>query len=105
MLSKCANPECSEILRYLHQGKIFCLAPTPEIETLSAEPSPQLHERFWLCDQCSKKLTLVWAGTEVKLVPIAVQPGTPPTERKKVKSDFQKRRPRVRTASVYGDDQ
>src|ERR1700752_692239 len=30
MLSKCANPECSEILRYLHQGKIFCLSPTPE---------------------------------------------------------------------------
>lgn len=31
MLSKCANPECSESFRYLHEGRIFHLAPTPEV--------------------------------------------------------------------------
>ena len=30
MLSKCANPECSEQFRYLHQGKMFCLIPAPK---------------------------------------------------------------------------
>jgi hypothetical protein len=37
MLSKCANPGCSETFRYLCQGKIFCLSPTPEVETSSGE--------------------------------------------------------------------
>jgi hypothetical protein len=66
MLSKCANPDCSEIFRYLHQGKIFCLAPTPEVEAVSGEMLPALQERFWLCDECSKKMTAVWGGTQVK---------------------------------------
>ena len=32
MLSKCANPECFEQFRYLHQGKIFLLTPPPELQ-------------------------------------------------------------------------
>jgi len=46
MLSKCANPECSEILRYLHQGKLFCLAPTPEVQSVTGKPHPAFEERF-----------------------------------------------------------
>jgi len=68
MLSKCANPECSEIFRYLHEGKVFYLAPTPEVLIATGMQDPSLHERFWLCDRCSKEMTLVWAGTQVKLV-------------------------------------
>ena len=68
MLSKCANPDCSETSRYLHQGKIFCVAPTPEVETLSEKLRPALQERFWLCTRCSKEMTLIWAGTQVRLV-------------------------------------
>jgi hypothetical protein len=71
MLSKCANPDCSETFRYLHQGKIFCLAPTPEVETLTGELHLVLQERFWLCARCSKEMTLTWAGTEVRLVPLS----------------------------------
>jgi len=67
MLSKCANPECSASLRYLHQGKIFCLAPTPEVEAVTGELNPVMHERFWLCDKCAKIMTVVWGGTTVKL--------------------------------------
>jgi hypothetical protein len=72
MLSKCANPECSEIFRYVHQGKIFCLAPTPEVETISQQLPTSLEERFWLCGECSKIMTVVWGGTTVKLVPLPV---------------------------------
>jgi hypothetical protein len=60
MLSKCANPDCSEIFRYLHQGKIFCLAPTPEVEAVTGEFLPQFEERFWLCDECSETMTVIW---------------------------------------------
>jgi hypothetical protein len=73
MLSKCANPECSKTLRYLHQGKIFCLAPTPEVETVMGELNPEMQERFWLCDECSKIMTLVWGGATVRLVPLPFQ--------------------------------
>src|ERR1035437_9510873 len=75
MLSKCANPECSEILRYLHEGKIFCLALTPEIQTATGMLNPPLEERFWLCERCSKEMTLIWGGTQVKLVPLPIRKG------------------------------
>ena len=68
MVSKCANPECSERFLYLHQGKLFHLTPTPEVEALRRECALPLYERFWLCDRCAKKMTLVWGGTEAKLV-------------------------------------
>lgn len=79
MLSKCANPECSEIFRYLHEGKVFFLAPTSEVLIAAGIQHPRLHERFWLCDQCSKEMTLVWAGTQVKLVSKPA-PATPKEE-------------------------
>ena len=69
MVSKCANPACSEKFLRLHQGKLFRLGPTPEVE-LAGEFAPSLYERFWLCDKCSKRMTLVWAETEAKLVPL-----------------------------------
>ena len=68
MLSKCANPECSAVFRYLHQGKIFFLSPTPELQMASGGACPWLYERFWLCDDCSKQMTIVWRGTQAKLV-------------------------------------
>lgn len=67
MLSKCANPKCSETLRYLHQGKTFSLAPTPEVQAVTGM-LPMLEERFWLCERCSKEMSLVWGGAQVKLV-------------------------------------
>ena len=76
MLSKCANPECSEVFRYLHQGKIFLLSPTPNVQA-AAVLNPSLYERFWLCTKCSKQMTLVWGGAQVKLVrlPVKTEPG------------------------------
>ena len=74
MVSKCANPTCSERLLYLHQGKIFQLTPTPEVEAVSWCSPPSLYERFWLCDKCCKEMTVVWGGTEAKLVPLSKEP-------------------------------
>lgn len=74
VLSKCANPECSEQFLYLHQGKLFCLTPTPEVQAIGQIAIPKLTERFWLCDRCAKTLTLVWGGTHAKLVPLPAKP-------------------------------
>ena len=103
MLSKCANPECSEIFRYLHAGKIFYLAPTPDLQIAMRMLRPALHERFWLCARCSKEMTLIWDGTEARLVRLpakAVAPlPSPPVPKNKVG-----RRPRARAASAGRDD-
>jgi hypothetical protein len=74
MVSKCANPECSERFLYLHQGKLYQLTPTPELESVGGGFAPLLYERFWLCDRCCKKMTLVWGGTEAKLVRLPIEP-------------------------------
>jgi len=79
MVSKCANPACSERFLYLHQGKLFHLTPTPEVEAAEGESSSALYERFWLCDQCCKKMTLVWGGTTAKLAPLPTEPVAQPS--------------------------
>jgi hypothetical protein len=104
MLSKCANPECSETFRYLHQGKIFCLAPTPEVETISQQLPASLEERFWLCDACSKIMTVMWGGTTVKLVPLPVSGRISPVPNHE-NHRLQRKRPGSRTAYVNREDE
>jgi hypothetical protein len=70
MLSKCANPECSEQFRYLHQGKLFCLHPTPRIAASTYGSLELLYERFWLCDRCCKEMQVIWDGVKAKVVPL-----------------------------------
>ena len=105
MLSKCANPECSEIFRYLHQGKLFGLSPTPELEIV-AETIPSLRERFWLCDKCSKEMTLIWGGTEAELVPLPIKSGPVEVSPPQARPDnrIKRRRPRARAASAGRED-
>jgi hypothetical protein len=67
MLSKCANPECFEQFRYLHQGKIFLLTPSQDLQATESQ-SELLEERFWLCDRCCKEMTIVWDGTKARVV-------------------------------------
>lgn len=53
MLSKCANSACLATFRYLHEGRLFHMAvgsAAPDQETT--------RERFWLCGECSKKMTV-----------------------------------------------
>jgi len=74
LLSKCANPGCSEQFRFLHQGKLFVIIPTPAVWASVDDSFSFLFERFWLCDSCSTKMTLVWGGTKVKIVPLPEKP-------------------------------
>ena len=71
VLLKCANPNCSRQWHYLHEGKLFHLTPTPEIQALIGDSSDRLYERFWLCECCAKEMTLVWGGTHVQLIPVS----------------------------------
>ncbi len=70
MLHKCANPDCSEKFLFLHQGKLFCLAPTPEVVRTSPAALLPLQERFWLCDRCSETMTVIWSGAQAKVIPL-----------------------------------
>lgn len=73
MLSKCANPACSGTFRYLHEGRMFHLIVDSE-KTVAIHRAAAM-ERFWLCDECSKKLTLVLSSADglppvqVKVIP------------------------------------
>lgn len=107
MLSKCANPDCFEVFRYLHQGKIFHLAPI-----LAPQPTTKAqgsrHERFWLCARCSKHLTLISDGTQAKLVRLPVETGhiEPPSALPALQNEMiKKRRPRGRAASAGRNDE
>ena len=70
MVSKCANPDCSEVFRFLHEGKLFHLTPAPGVPSAEDGFVPSPYARFWLCDRCSKIMTMVWEGTEAKLIPL-----------------------------------
>jgi len=64
VISKCANPRCSASFRYLHEGKLFQFEVrlldelTISIHAAREKPSREI-ERFWLCESCSKIMTLV----------------------------------------------
>jgi hypothetical protein len=87
MLSKCANPECFEQFRYLHQGKMFCLIPTPTVAASSYGSLDFLYERFWLCDRCSKEMKVIWDGVRAKVVRlVAGNPASPPSPETQARS-------------------
>jgi len=64
MMSKCANPTCSSVFRYLRDGKLFQVpaGASPRATTMGPKDSPKQPARdefFWLCGNCSKDLTIV----------------------------------------------
>ncbi len=75
MLSKCANPACTEPFHYLRDGKLF------QIDTSVDGNGPQLAvgakrphriEFFWLCAKCSSTMTLAFhRGKGVVAVPLS----------------------------------
>ena len=63
MLSKCANPECSTQFRRLRDGKLFQVQaeyfPRPPRKEGPQNRRPSRHvEHYWLCNDCSLRLTL-----------------------------------------------
>src|SRR5690348_14227154 len=67
MLNKCANPECGETFRYLHEGRLFRV----ERERETADSAPDQPEYFWLCANCCEKISLR-LGTKERVTPVSV---------------------------------
>jgi hypothetical protein len=77
MLSKCANPTCTESFRYLHEGRIFSAILEDKGVVPGADGSPETPrrvERYWLCDSCARSMTLVLHDDRVVLRPIPLPP-------------------------------
>ncbi|HEY3927296.1 MAG TPA: hypothetical protein VGL89_02870 [Candidatus Koribacter sp.] len=64
MMSKCANPSCTSVFRYLRDGKLFQV-PAGDSAKFNGPEIPGMvkplarDEFFWLCGDCSKDLTIV----------------------------------------------
>lgn len=62
MMSKCANPNCSSVFRYLRDGKLFQVpagaSPKGGSDSDIAKV-PARDEFFWLCGECSRQLTII----------------------------------------------
>lgn len=78
MLHKCANPSCQRPFRNLMLGRLFQvetghLLPTEQRALGSRRKhSERSVEHFWLCDECSGLLTLIYnQGYGIELVPFA----------------------------------
>lgn len=60
MLSKCANPGCSTLFRYLHEGKLYVIGPREVLTRHKARCSSKSGqiEYAWLCSSCCLCLTI-----------------------------------------------
>jgi hypothetical protein len=64
MLSKCANPTCSNAFRYLSEGKLYLIDSKAmpvwhgaRAESKYADKS-RIYEYFWLCSWCCRDMTI-----------------------------------------------
>ncbi len=62
MVRKCANPSCSATFLRLHDGKLFI------VETAAGHP--QRLNYFWLCDSCSRTMTIAKQENQGTVVPL-----------------------------------
>lgn len=73
MMSKCANPSCSSVFRYLRDGKLFQVPagdPSKSRTLERTERESARDEFFWLCGGCSKDFTIAVDPIEgVRVVP------------------------------------
>ena len=64
MISKCANPECSERFMRLQNGKLFrwdgANGRPSFADVASGTWKVRKIEFFWLCGECARKMTLVF---------------------------------------------
>lgn len=79
MLSKCSNPLCPTLFRYLHEGKLFRIeldVMKEDTSTFGIDPEVKKPVRrtefFWLCGECSAEMTLDFIkGVGIKTRPLA----------------------------------
>jgi len=75
MVSKCANPRCSAVFRYLQRGKLFGHeVPSPKSDETASNSEFRMSSRkiefFWLCDDCASTMTLIFRKGEISVEPI-----------------------------------
>ena len=60
MITKCANPACSTVFRYLRGGKLFLFeVPQRQRRCRPLQKSEfRSGEYFWLCEECAKSMTI-----------------------------------------------
>ena len=66
MVTKCANPSCGAVFRYLRGGRLFLFevpmrmrtAVTSFPETGFGKSQFRSKEYFWLCQECAKNMTI-----------------------------------------------
>lgn len=79
MVSKCANPTCSALFLYLHEGKLFRIeVESPGKPRLSIEKSIVVDKKpvrrvefFWLCNLCCQSMTLAVVDGKAVAAPLA----------------------------------
>lgn len=90
MVDKCANPLCPSLFRYFGKGRLFAFElrsptrPCRDVPPAICEKHPS-HAMvcFWLCEDCSRKLTVTFsAGEGMQVVPQkkVPHPGTQPED-------------------------
>ena len=65
VLSKCANPECKTLFKYLREGRLVRMstgvsARQPRVAGDAPHASLHRSEFFWLCGTCSSSFTLLY---------------------------------------------
>lgn len=109
MLTKCANPQCTEEFYSLRHGRLFVLdvQPPPSRESAAGCASRQRErlEYFWLCDGCCKSMrvgidrdhrVLVTSLKDLEAKPLEVLPSAHPlAQRTPVRGGRRLRHPSV----------
>jgi hypothetical protein len=73
MVEKCANPACTATFRSLRDGRVFVTEFDADYRS-GASGRVRQRQYFWLCNSCSRTMTvIVEKGKRVLVVP---QPGT-----------------------------
>ncbi len=73
MLSKCANPSCTESFRYFGEGRLFRLEADPISRSYTLFPDSFQEEYFWLCPACAERCTLhLEEGGRVTAIPLPI---------------------------------
>ncbi len=72
MLHKCANPECANQYKYFSEGLLFEFQVDRDNNYMPLTvpaAGERRREIFWLCDNCSRRLTLECRAGSVAVAP------------------------------------
>lgn len=60
MVAKCVNPGCTNLFRYLHNGRLFLIDHNRSAPALDDDfrESGRKGEYFWLCNECARTMTI-----------------------------------------------